>query len=399
MNNKLIKLCRRRDLVAIFRGLANDEVFDKLMVLIGSNTDKLTGFLSDYSDFVTALYNKNTVNLSQYLLDLVLEDENIYIKEIATGGEPPKEMKECVKNELEFLQEISQLSPKDFSDSINYKGFLPRWTTSKVDFIKSYEERLSEVEQYGYGKWTRSDMFTYRGKNIIPVMTPDPQRLSELYGYKDQRRIIIDNTLALLKGKPALNVLLYGDAGTGKSSTVKAIVNEFAELGLRLIEITKEQLRHIPEIITEVSQNPLKFVIFIDDLSFTPDEDRSGTLKAALEGSAAARTQNVVIYATSNCRNLVKESVSGSEDDNAGSDDAQEMLSISASFDIRVNFSRPDKEEYINIACEIAKQSGVIMDRNDLALKAEEFALSSGSGRSPRTAKQFVHHLLNELIH
>ena len=133
-------------------------------------------------------------------------------------------------------------------------------------------------------------MFIFRDGEIVPLDSPDPQRLSDLFGYDEQRRTVLENTCALIAGKPALNALLYGDAGTGKSSTVKAIVNELAPQGLRLIELTKEQLRFIPEIISEINTNPLKFIIFIDDLSFNYGEDCFSALKATLEGSAASQS-------------------------------------------------------------------------------------------------------------
>ena len=240
-------------------------------------------------------------------------------------------------------------------------------------------------------------MFIFREGSIVPVKSHDTQKLSELYGYDIQRNSVINNTLALLNGKPALNALLYGDAGTGKSSTVKAIVNEYSPLGLRLIEITKEQLRNIPEIVEEISGNPLKFIIFIDDLSFTAGEDSFGALKATLEGSVAANADNMVIYATSNRRHLIKETFSDREGDDVHRNDSlQETLSLSARFGLRVNFSRPDKNAYVAIASELAKSRGIKMSEKDIALKAEQFAISSGNGRSPRTAKQFVEQLLSE---
>lgn len=190
-----------------------------------------------------------------------------------------------MKNELKILQELSQVTSADVKKIISYDGFLPEWKTTPIDLISEYRSRLENVGQFGYGKFAKNAMFMLRKGEITPVKHPDPQRLSDLYGYKMERQAVINNTLALLKGKPAQNVLLYGDAGTGKSSTVKAVVNEFADKGLRLIEITKEQLRDIPDIIESISSNPLKFIIFIDDLSFVAGEDCFGALKATLEGS------------------------------------------------------------------------------------------------------------------
>lgn len=142
MNNKLLKLCRSRDLVAIFRGLAQDEVFHRLMILIGSDSRRLSSFLADYSDFVTELYNKDTVDLSKYLLSIVLNDDNICIRMVQKGEKLPPEIRECLINELKFLQEVSQLTPEDFAGSVDYTGYLPRWTVSPVDLIESYKKKL-----------------------------------------------------------------------------------------------------------------------------------------------------------------------------------------------------------------------------------------------------------------
>ena len=145
MNDKLIKLCRSRDLVAIFRGLAQDEVFHHLMILIGSDSRDLSNFLADYSDFVSELYNKDTSCLSTYLLKIVMEDENVCTRISGSGQKVPPEMQECLVHELNFLQEISQLKPEDFSGSIDYTGYLPRWTVAPVDFIESYQERIGKI--------------------------------------------------------------------------------------------------------------------------------------------------------------------------------------------------------------------------------------------------------------
>ncbi|MBR4627447.1 MAG: DUF815 domain-containing protein [Ruminococcus sp.] len=388
MNDKLIKLCRSRDLVAIFRGLAQDEVFHRLMILIGSDNRRLSSFLADYSDFVSELYKKDTVDLSSYLLKLVLEDDNVYIRQVAAGMKPSDEMQECLSHELDFLQEVAQLKPEDFSGSIDYSGFLPRWTTSPTDLIESYTQRLDEIEKYGYGKWAKYTMFRFRDGDIIPEEYPDSQHLSDLFGYKEQRSEIINNTKTLLEGKPARNVLLYGDSGTGKTSTVKAVANEFAPQGLRLIEITKEQLGDIPAIFREISHNLLKFIIFIDDLSSDSGNDSFGALEATLERTAAARPDNAVIYATSN---------RSDRDDADQSDTIREALSLSSRFGLRMNFDRPEIDEYITIVTKLAKSSGLIMNKKELAAGAERFAITSGNGRSPRTAKQYINYMLASL--
>lgn len=377
--------------IAVFRNVTQDKTINDLWKLIGSDHDNDTDIVNDYAWFISRLYNEN-INLSEYILKKVLEDENFYIEGKAAGKEFDPLIEETVENELKIFQKLSRVTPEDIADEIDYDGFLPKWKTSKIDFVKEYKSRIDNIERYGYGKFAQNRMFILRKGEITPVKHPDPQRLSDLYGYKMERQAVINNTLALLKGKPAQNVLLYGDAGTGKSSTVKAVVNEFADKGLRLIEITKEQLRDIPDIIESISSNPLKFIIFIDDLSFVAGEDCFGALKATLEGSVSARTGNTAIYATSNRRHLVKESFSdrNGDDDVHRNDTLQETLSLSARFGLRVNFSRPDKKAYVTIATELARSKGITLSDDELALKAEQFAISSGNGRSARTAKQFV---------
>ena len=396
MKQELKKLSLALGSVAVFRGVLEDPVISGMRMLIaaaeGSETSSIIG---QYGRFVGTLYEQ-TVNFSEYVLKTVLEDENIFIVRTARGGDIDEYILEAAANELLVLQELSRLSPETFTDGLDYSGFLPQWRVCSIDFLAEYKRRRANISQFGYGKWAQSSMFTLRDGRIVPLRYPDPQRLSELYGYERERRAVVDNTLALLDGKPAQNALLYGDAGTGKSSTVKAIVNEYSDRGLRLIEITKEQLRDIPRIIGEISENPLKFILFIDDLSFAAGEDCFGALKAVLEGSASARSSNMVIYATSNRRHLVRESFSEREgDDIHRNDTMQETLSLSARFGLRVSFGRPDKKSYTAIARELARSRGIELPDSELDLKAEQFALSSGNGRSPRTAKQFVDTLIN----
>ena len=394
MDNSFEMLSRELDSIAIFRNVLKDPVLVKMRALIGAPTGDPRKLIRRYSAFVAELY-KHTVNFSEYVLRTVFEDENIFIIQSAKGENIDPYILEAAENELLILQRFSQLSPSDFNDETGIGVDLPKWRTCQIDFLAEYLWRRTNADKFGYGKYARSSMFTLRDGQVVPVDHPDPQRLSELFGYERQRRDVIDNTLALVNGKPAQNVLLYGDAGTGKSSTVKAVVNEFSDRGLRLIEISKEQLRELPVIIGEISQYPLKFIIFIDDLSFTSGEDSFGALKAALEGSASARGENMVIYATSNRRHLIRESFSDREgDDIHRNDTMQENLSLSARFGLRVSFGRPDKKEFIAIAEGIAKEKGLELPE-DLGLKAEQFVMSSGNGRSPRTAKQFVELLLS----
>ena len=188
-------------------------------------------------------------------------------------------------------------------------------------------------------------------------------------------------------------MLLYGDCGTGKSSTVKAIANEYAPQGLRLIELKKKQLHELPTIVETVSRNPLKFIIFIDDLSFTEDDDDFAALKAILEGSVSSSAANLVIYATSNRRHLVRETFSARQGDEIHfKDTMQELLSLSDRFGLTVTFQKPDKKTFLEVVSSLAKQYELEMPKDELDMKAEAFALARG-GRSPRVAKQFIEYL------
>ena len=196
-------------------------------------------------------------------------------------------------------------------------------------------------------------------------------------------------------GKPAANALLTGDAGTGKSSTVKAVENAFFDEGLRLIEMRKSQLFLLPRVLDELADNPLKFIIFIDDISFVKDDDCFNALKAVLEGSVSARSKNVVVYATSNRRHIVKEKFSDREGDDIHINDTlQETVSLSERFGLQVTFRKPDKKVYLDIVFRLAADGGIEISGDELELKAERFALSHG-GRSPRHARQFIDALIS----
>lgn len=396
MNEKLKRLSCGLNSLAVFRNLLDDDMIRLLRRELEGGSDDTSVRIYNYSEFVATLYRKR-VSFSEYVLKAVLEDENFYIAGKAQGKSFPQYIENAVENELMILQEASRLTPEELIADIGTGIALPKWEISEIDFASEYRSRIESIGKYGYGRYAQNRMFILKNGETVPVRYPDTQRLSELYGYERERKAVIDNTLALLRGRPAQNVLLYGDAGTGKSSTVKAIVNEYADEGLRLIEVTKEQLRDIPHIIDSISKNPLKFILFIDDLSFSSNDDCFGALKATLEGSVSAREDNIAIYATSNRRHLVKESFSDREgDDIHRNDTIQELISLSARFGLTVCFSKPDKKAYLNIVSELAKKRGIDMDADVLAVKAEAFALR-GSGRSARTAKQFVNQLENDM--
>ena len=232
--------------------------------------------------------------------------------------------------------------------------------------------------------------FLFRHGTIQPVKHPDTQTLEDLTGYERERNQVLRNTQVFLEGGTASNVLLYGDAGTGKSTTVKAIANSLRKQGLRLLEVKKNELYELPDILDELSGNPLKFIIFIDDLSFSSNDDNFAALKAILEGGVASCGKNVLIYATSNRRHLVKETMTERQGDELYLNDTlQETMSLAARFGLTITFQKPGKDDYLSIVKHLAKQYGVSMDEEELCIKAEAFAIRC-NGRSPRTAKHFI---------
>ncbi len=324
--------------------------------------------------FASNLYRHNA-NISEYIAKAVAEDENPYIRRLSAKKPVPPAMEAAVNSELTVLEELSALTAQDVSDAAGYTGYLPGWECTPTDLHTMYANRVNELFTKGYGIYSKYTAFSLRDGTIQPILTPDPQRLCELHSYELQRQKIIDNTIALIDGLPAANCLLYGDAGTGKSSTVKAVVNEYAPKGLRLIEIKKSQLRELPLVMEQIAENPLKFIIFIDDLSFSADDEDFGMLKAVLEGSASSRSGNAVIYATSNRRHLLREKFADrSGDDIHAGDTRQEQASLSERFGLKVTFLKPDKQVYLEIVSQLAKQYGLDIPEEELFAGAESYA-------------------------
>ena len=392
---KLNELHIRLNSLAIFRALLRDPVVSALLDYLNSREKATSEAVSKYAAFVSALYGTEKRTLAGYIQHIVNNDENAYIRMIGRGAQPWPEMETQVEQELQILQAVADLTPEALREGLNWDGYLPVFATKQLNLVDSYHERCANIHRFGYGIYAKHIMF-FIGENnrIVPVINPDQTRLSSLIDYKREQQIILDNTVALLEGKPAANILLTGDAGTGKSSTVKAVVNELHDRGLRILEVRKEQLHAIPAILDELNTNPLKFILFIDDLSFQKDDDNFSALKAILEGSVSAKSRNVVIYATSNRRHLVKESFSGRDGDDVHRNDTmQEIISLSERFGIQVTFQKPNKETYLGIVRHLAEEKGITMDASELDMLAERYALGRG-GRSARAATQFIDGLL-----
>lgn len=376
----------------VFNNVLEDDVMKAFLNMIDIKEKSDIKKVEEYSNFTRKLLEKSE-NFSDYIWNLIMFDENIYVRKLASKEIISNMLKQCVLHELQTLQEIATITSQDIRNEIEYNGFMAEWSTNiEYDFNEMYEERMEKLFTVGYGIYSNNIMFTYDKGKVVPVKYPDNIKLSSHIGYERERKRIIDNTYAFIKGKPAANVLLYGDAGTGKSSTVKAIVNEYANEGLRMIEVRKGDLLEIPKLIEELANNPLKFILFIDDLSFAKNNEEIGALKAILEGSVTAKTSNVVIYATSNRRHLVQESFSEREgDDIHRNETIQEQISLSDRFGLSICFSKPGKKEYLDIIHGLLEEYEV-KDIENIDMLAEQHAMSRG-GRSGRTARQFVEYL------
>ena len=256
--------------------------------------------------------------------------------------------------------------------------------------------------EYGVGKFGLNKAFRIIEKEeehkviIDPIINVEHIYFKDIVGYEMQKKKLIENTEAFISGKEANNVLLFGDAGTGKSSSVKAILNEYYGQGLRMIEVYKHQFKALSEVLEQIKDRNYKFIIYMDDLSFEEYELEYKYLKAILEGGLGKRPKNVLIYATSNRRHLIREKFSDKrelDDELHVNDTVQEKLSLVARFGVTIYFGAPDKREFQNIVKVLAERYHVTIPEDELLLEANKWELQHG-GLSGRTATQFINHLL-----
>ncbi len=391
--SRLQKLYERMNLSTVFHKFIESKLFRSFEVFCGGEGlfGVSRGGFRAYATFVAEIYEQGG-NLTEVVKKFISEDENVYVKAIAAGKEIPACIRESAEKELRTFSEFAALTPADFAESLEvYEDEIPAFESYKEDMVGFYRNRLENLGKYGYGIFSASGMFRLTDdKKIEAIVSADKISMEQFIGYEAEREKIVANTRAFVQGRPAANALLCGDAGTGKSSTVKAVANAFFDEGVRLIELRKDQLRYLPLVMASISSNPLKFIIFIDDLSFNQNNDDFSMLKAALEGSASATADNAVIYATSNRRHIVKESFGDREgDDIHRNDSMQETLSLSERFGLTVLFSKPDKKLYLKIVKTLAKRYGLNADEKGLEEQAEAFAIRKGN-RSARCAEQFI---------
>lgn len=361
-----------------------------------------------------------------YLTNLLVNNENSYSMACEIRGEVEGSINDLVLHDITIFKEFYDF---DFAEMMEVLK-APEWRTilsyaspsqdSKVynkrirDRICHLTEQFVENEnalamkstltefyrEYGVGKFGLHKAFRVvheeNGAKIVPILNIAHVRLDDLVGYEIPKKKLTDNTEAFVNGRKANNCLLFGDAGTGKSSCIKAISNEYYDKGLRIIEIYKHQFQDLHDVIAQIKNRNYKFIIYMDDLSFEDFEIEYKYLKAVIEGGLEKKPANVLIYATSNRRHLIRENYSDKEDrrteDMHSGDTVQEKLSLVYRFGVTIYFGAPDKKQFQQIVKTLAERNGIEIPEEELYLEANKWELSHG-GLSGRTAQQFIDYL------
>ncbi|MBA2212868.1 ATP-binding protein [Sellimonas intestinalis] len=364
-----------------------------------------------------------------YLTFLLVNDENAYSTACEIRGTIEGSINEVALHDFAIMKELFDYDVQELGRNLgataheilfDYKGtkqeghvynrrIRDRICTLAVHLAETktprdFKEVMTQFyKEFGVGKFGLHKAFrvehTEEGVKIVPITKIAHVRLDDLVGYEIPKKKLIENTEAFVRGRKANNCLLFGDAGTGKSTSIKAILNQYYEEGLRMIEVYKHQFQNLNDIIAQVKNRNYKFIIYMDDLSFEEFEIEYKYLKAVIEGGLERKPENVLIYATSNRRHLVREQWSDKndrrDDDLHTSDTVQEKLSLVARFGVSIFFVGPDKKEFQKIVLELAKRNQIQMEKSELLLQANQWEMTHG-GRSGRTAQQFIDYLLGK---
>ena len=364
-----------------------------------------------------------------YLTFLLVNDENAYSTACEIRGMIEGSINEVALHDFVIMKELFDYDVQELGRNLgatahellfDYKGtkqeghvynrrIRDRICTLAVHLAETktprdFKEVMTQFyKEFGVGKFGLHKAFrvehTEEGAKIVPITKIAHVRLDDLVGYEIPKKKLIENTEAFVRGRKANNCLLFGDAGTGKSTSIKAILNQYYEEGLRMIEVYKHQFQDLNDIIAQVKNRNYKFIIYMDDLSFEEFEIEYKYLKAVIEGGLERKPENVLIYATSNRRHLVREQWSDKndrrDDDLHTSYTVQEKLSLVARFGVSIFFVGPDKKEFQKIVLELAKRNQIQMEKSELLLQANQWEMTHG-GRSGRTAQQFIDYLLGK---
>lgn len=380
-------LIKQINSLALFYNVTQDPILQSLCDAYKSDDN----FLAKYSLFYHRLLESGYIDdWSGYIYSLVRNDDNIWTRRVACKIKISTKITDRVYKELDILSKISKLNSDNLFEEYNT---LFQWGSKDNGKIISYDELLKDVLEKGFGIWGKNDAFLYSDGNLSPISDPPNINLSSLIGFDSQQEEIINNTKAFINGKPANNVLLAGDRGAGKSSTVCGVFNMFRG-HIKLIELPLPSINDINSLIDSLKAVPHRFIIFIDDLVVDKDNINAFyPLKAALEGSMLGKSPNVLIYATSNRRHLIKESFQEREDDVHRSDGLQDSLALSDRFGLTILFQNLNKQEYLTLIASLASIHNIKVTEQ-LKLDAEKWAIIKAI-RSPRTAVQFINNVIS----
>lgn len=350
--------------------------------------------------FVFAETKAVTTNIGkEFLISLFIEDDNILSALCEKGITPGEDLQKVA------LTDILTINGHPYFENVYFKEYVPskphtasltpyEQSLSRIVATKSYPDLLSQLllhyQQFGGSSMAKYIAFSYTPKQqLVGISHPDNISLDQLYCIDSQKQSLINNTVAFLHGRPANNVLLYGNSGCGKSSMVKALLNNYHQDGLRLVQIAKEHLADLPALIDLLKHRSFYYIIFLDDLSFENDDYDYKALKTILEGGIEKQPENILFYATSNRFHLVNETWAERQGDDVHvSDTKNEKLSLSERFGIRISFFSPDQKEYLKMVEEILQNRGIPFTE-DIQASALQWALFY-NGRSGRTAMQFA---------
>lgn len=370
-----------------FKNLKEDDTFKSFIELLASILkDNLPeNNIKCFTDFVYLLKNAGYDDFSKYLTDIILKCENEFDEN-------------QIEKELKIVSLISKVTFKNLKEILckkypNYQDLFDNLPYFSNSGINVYYEEIKSKTRKNNNIYQNNRAFVFDNDlEIKPVEFLENINFSSLKGYKEQQKVLLKNTKALLKGARVNNILLYGDAGCGKSSSVRALLNEFEDI--KIVQIFKNNLINLDKLYLKLRTLPYKFIIFADDISFDEDDSVFSITKAILEGSLVQCPKNAVIYATSNRRHLVKESFSTRKGDQVHlKDTLNEINSLSERFGINLFFSKPSNDEFNQIVTELAKDNNLQIDEKILIEKAQRLALIKGT-RSPRIAKQLIDNLV-----
>ena len=405
-----------------------EEMKDKKHISKESLITRIYGEIKRLLDLATA-YGFDDNLWHNYLTFLLMTNENSFTLTSEKVGAKDGSVNHFAKNDFKIFKELfdynfyeieKELDIDCFSTISNYKAIgkkermynynvssKVRALSKKLEQCEDEEGFFREVTQfyadYGVGVFGLNKAFRIRNVNndvdIYPITNTDHVVLDDLIGYEIQKQKLIENTEAFVAGKPANNCLLFGAAGTGKSTCIKAIINEYYDRGLRMIEIYKHQFKDLSSVISRIKNRNYRFIIYMDDLSFEEFEIEYKFLKAVIEGGVETKPDNVLIYATSNRRHLIRETWNDRNDMEMGgeemhhSDTMHEKLSLVNRFGVTINFSKPSQKEFFEIVKGLAKKvPEITLSDEDLCAEANKWELSHG-GISGRTAQQFINYL------